>query len=594
MAKPITMQQLENANEDAKSLENFAANPIADFVITRLGARYPNLVMIAQMLQNNAGGGGSGLITADGADYGFKYVSAYNQVAAMRVDNKYYPQYKNLYRYLNNDGGINWYFLFLAIYESRGKWFSNEAILECVEKCIRVGLVAPFQVNTQYQQYQKVSINGKIFSVNIGGKSGSDVPDVSNVTNTGTSGTFIYTGSLTLEYLGKPLGKTNDLPAQWQWYLVDIQPNLYLINFPDSNDSYAAMLLACAAMVVDKAWLIKNSGIGGLTYYDVLNHIIDSNCVNQLDNGLTKVFQQDISYDGVTYAVRFTQDNCEAYAGVIGAAKIARELGNESRENQLLKVAAQMKASIMSLWDAQNTRFKTYSTENDWNASDKTYTRFINKDRFAVAPWRFGLLTNAEVMTHGYPVLMKILFDYPNLYKDATGIDWFALTGWFAWVAVATNSNMAGFAVHRRISVREQGQLTIDDLIAGLVVSPWCGVYPLPPKPKETQATILLEDLPEGYIIEIWNREDTVILYMDNNYPIESLYIRLPSPHDKQRITFICRNMVENLTVWARENYDNSNVGISNQFNANSNASTYVESTISFVYVAAANMWFKD
>ena len=67
-----------------------------------------------------------------------------------------------------------------------------------MQKTIRLGVVAPFEPNTYYVKNQKVAIEGKIFAVNIPGTSGS-LPDVSSVSNTGTSGTFVNSGSITFK-----------------------------------------------------------------------------------------------------------------------------------------------------------------------------------------------------------------------------------------------------------------------------------------------------------------------------------------------------------------------------------------------------------
>lgn len=57
----------------------------------------------------------------DGADKGFQGVSALTALENMRIVDNQYPYYDGLYRYLTASGGINWYFLFLTIFESKGK-----------------------------------------------------------------------------------------------------------------------------------------------------------------------------------------------------------------------------------------------------------------------------------------------------------------------------------------------------------------------------------------------------------------------------------------------------------------------------------------
>lgn len=457
-----------------------------------------------------------------------------------------------------------------------------------MQKTIRLGVVAPFEPNTYYVKNQKVAIEGKIFAVNIPGTSGS-LPDVSSVSNTGTSGTFVNSGSITFKYLGKPFNKPNDLPKEWQWYLVDIQPNLYLINFPDSNDSYAALLVACAAKVATKEWLNTNSGIGGYTYFEVLKKVLEASVINNMDDGLTKVFQQDITPDGTLYPIRFLQDTCEAYTGIQGGIHLANLVQDTSAKNNWVAAANTMKSAVLKLWDGGNNRFATYRGETDWDANNKTYDRFVTKDRFGLAPWRFGLLTENEVSVYGYPALQKILQDFPKLLKDADGIDSFALTSWFAWVAVATNSFKFAKVALRRVAVRPSNLLTIDDIFGAILASPWCGVYQIPQYHITNKAFSTFTPN-ENYIVELQGNKDEEHVYLDNN-ALNSVYLRLPTPHDMQKIIITGKNPISNLTIWVRNGYKGQSINLDSKLNKNANSSTTFNSAIELIYYEGINTW---
>ncbi|EFK2454762.1 hypothetical protein A8674_004851, partial [Escherichia coli] len=86
-----------------------------------------------------------------------------------------------LYRYLTASGGINWYFLFLAMYESEGKVFTLADRKTVCEKAITLGIFVPFQTNSSYISGQRIAVGNKLFYVNISGISGDSVPDVSTV-----------------------------------------------------------------------------------------------------------------------------------------------------------------------------------------------------------------------------------------------------------------------------------------------------------------------------------------------------------------------------------------------------------------------------
>ncbi|MCQ8768120.1 hypothetical protein NQU37_26550, partial [Escherichia coli] len=77
--------------------------------------------------------------------------------------------------------------------------------------------------------------------------------------------------------------------------------------------------------------------------------------------------------------------------------------------------------------------------------------RFVDKDRFSVAPWRFGVLeTQEEVERYGRQVLDAIQSAYPDLFTaNYDGIDTFAMSDFFAFVAKVTTSQTAATAAIR-------------------------------------------------------------------------------------------------------------------------------------------------
>ncbi|HFK7293028.1 TPA: prophage tail fiber N-terminal domain-containing protein, partial [Escherichia coli] len=214
-----------------------------------------------------------------------------------------------LYRYLTASGGINWYFLFLAMYESEGKVFTLADRKTVCEKAITLGIFVPFQTNSSYISGQRIVVGNKLFYVNISGISGGLVPDVSTVSR----GDFVRTGTLVLECLGNTV---KEIPESWQWFFVDIDSSLRYPVAPDSTDSYAALWLACIATFADKAWLLEPSGVAGYSRWDVICRVADNNLISQTGpHNLTRVFQNNRAPGGNQYELYFCQDNAEVYAG---------------------------------------------------------------------------------------------------------------------------------------------------------------------------------------------------------------------------------------------------------------------------------------
>lgn len=395
---------------------------------------------------------------------------ANDYVAALKIKNAYITYLDGVYRYLNTSGGVNWYFLFIAMYESEGKVFSLADRKIICEKALNFGIFAPFQTGSAYIARQRLYIGNKLFYVNVPGVTGDVVPDVSSAVR----GTFIYSGSVTLECLGNA---SRAIPESWQWYFADIEPNLINPVAPDSTDSYAALWIANIDTFADKGWLLQKSGVANYSRWDVIKRVADHNLVNQIGSqNLTRTFQYNLAPGENRYEQYFCQDNSEVYAGLRALVNLSILAGDSAARSRYASAMTTIKNGLLSLFVPTQSRFKTYWGETDY-PEEATYSRFVRKDRFAVAPWRFGVVTTrAELTTYGWPVLERINAQYPRLYIDHSGIDAFAISGWFAWVAKATGSAAAANAAIKRTHVRINGRVTLSDVVGAVVASPWGSV----------------------------------------------------------------------------------------------------------------------
>lgn len=149
----------------------------------------------------------------------YSVTEANKQFLAMQITE---GRYSGIWRYLNPTGGINWYFLFLAMYESEGKAFSLRDRLVICEKAFRLGITVPFMPESRYEAGQRLMIDDKLLFVNVAGVTGKNVPDVSNVSR----GEFVYTGSVVLECLGNT---EKQIPSSWSWFLLMLPPTYTLL-----------------------------------------------------------------------------------------------------------------------------------------------------------------------------------------------------------------------------------------------------------------------------------------------------------------------------------------------------------------------------
>lgn len=396
----------------------------------------------------------------------YSVTEANKQFLAMQITE---GRYSGIWRYLNPTGGINWYFLFLAMYESEGKAFSLRDRIVICEKAFRLGITVPFMPESRYEAGQRLTINDKLLFVNVAGVTGKNVPDVSNVSR----GEFVYTGSAVLECLGNT---EKQIPSSWSWFFVDVAADLYSPVAPDSTDSYPSLWFACIAEIADAAWLSASSGIGDYSRWHVIRQVAEHNILRQINvkANLVNVFQGNIAPGNTHYAQYFCQDNAEVWAGLRALVFLAGLVNDSEAASQYEAAMKTIKQGLLGLFVPAQSRFKTYYDESDYPA-EPSNDRFVQKDRFSVAPWRFGVLgTLAEQEQYGLPVLDAIQRAYPDLFtSDYAGIDTFAMSDFFAFVAKVTASQTAATTALRRLQIRKTAAITISDITAAMSVSSW-------------------------------------------------------------------------------------------------------------------------
>ncbi|MBN6451315.1 prophage tail fiber N-terminal domain-containing protein [Escherichia coli] len=396
----------------------------------------------------------------------YSVTEANRQFLAMQITE---GRYSGIWRYLNPTGGINWYFLFLAMYESEGKAFSLRDRIVICEKAFRLGITVPFMPESLYEAGQRLMINDKLLFVNVAGVTGENVPDISNV----SLGEFVYTGSAVLECLGNT---EKQIPSSWSWFFVDVAADLYSPVAPDSTDSYPSLWFACIAEIADAAWLSASSGIGDYSRWHVIRQVAEYNILRQINvkANLVNVFQGDIAPGNTHYAQCFCQDNAEVWAGLRALVFLAGLVNDSEAASQYEAAMETIKQGLLGLFVPAQSRFKTYYDESDYPA-EPSDGRFVQKDRFSVAPWRFGVLgTLAEQEQYGLPVLDAIQRAYPDLFtSDYAGIDTFAMSDFFAFVAKVTASQTAATTALRRLQIRKTAAITISDITAAMSVSSW-------------------------------------------------------------------------------------------------------------------------
>lgn len=503
--------------------------------------------------------------------------------------------YSGLWRYLNANGGINWYFLFLAVYESEGKCFSLRDRITICEKSLRLGLVVPFMTGCRYEARQRLMIGDKLFFVNIAGVTGESIPDVSST----TVGQFVYTGSAVLECLGNT---GRQIPPSWSWFFVDVASDLRTPVAPDSTDSYPSLWFACIAEIADAAWLSESSGIGDYSRWEVIKQVAESNILSQLnaEANLVNVFQGNTAPGNTDYALCFCQDNAEVYAGLRALRTLAALAGDSSAVTEYTTAMQTIKAGLLALFVPEQKRFLTYYNEVDY-PSEPSAARFVQKDRFSVAPWRFGVLnTLAEQEQYGLPVLDAIQSAYPDLFTaNYGGIDTFAMSDFFAFVTKVTASQTAATTTLRRLQIRKSSAVTILDITAAMSVASW-GAIPLMGMGDFSRingrSVIEGEDItvPErntkhsqptdGAQVVVDNINNDVVLFIDNDSVLSYLQLKLVASTetiDGARLSIVAKNDITRVAFIS----DGAQIS-----NAPSQLSS--KGSIDFVYNATLKMWW--
>lgn len=498
-----------------------------------------------------------------------------------------------LYRYLTASGGINWYFLFLAMYESEGKVFTLADRKTVCEKAITLGIFVPFQTNSSYISGQRIAVGNKLFYVNISGISGDSVPDVSTVSR----GDFVRTGTLVLECLGNTV---KEIPESWQWFFVDIDSSLRYPVAPDSTDSYAALWLACIATFADKAWLLEPSGVAGYSRWDVICRVADNNLVSQTGpHNLTRVFQNNRAPGGNQYELYFCQDNAEVYAGLRGLVSLCQLLDDAEAKERYTAALNKIRNGILSLFEPSACRFRTYWGEADY-PEQASWQRFVQKDRFSVAPWRFGVLsTHDEIETYGRAVLDALNKSYPELYQNYAGIDEFALSDFFAWAGKVTGSEGAVNVAIKRVQMRRTARVTISDVVSAISVASWGRT---PELQVGDFVRINGRSVIGGGDIEFFTHDirhvtpvdnaqivvndlnDNTVLFVDNDSSLSYIQFNLVSgAADGGRLSIAAKNDI------ARVSFISRGVQIPDV-----PAQLSSGSSVNFVYNATTKMWYRE
>lgn len=253
--------------------------------------------------------------------------------------------------------------------------------------------------------------SGKVFFCNLGGTTAGSAPSDAAIT---TAGTFLVDGTVTWEYTGLAL------PAAWQWYPIEIEANLFTKLVPDSNDSYAAMLISAAlAGGVDASWLNAASAHPGKSRLDVLV-LLASNCISDdIVHDLSATFQSETHPDGSAYNIQWLADNCEAWRGMRALASLHTIVGNAAAATAANAVAAALKTGILALWDSGAGRFRAYYGETGVG-SLAGETDFVQRLRFHIWPLLHGVLSGGEIATYGEAVHDYVSAAVPTLF---TGLE---------------------------------------------------------------------------------------------------------------------------------------------------------------------------
>ena len=352
-------------------------------------------------------------------------------------------------------GNINWYFAAQAMTLAPAAFSQADRQAFCATAIDR-GVVSPRQSSTAYTQYTLVTFpSGKVFFCNIAGTSAGAAPSDAGAT---VAGDFLGDGTITWEYTGL------QVPATWQWFMVDINTNLLTIEAPDSTDAYPAMLASAAQLAnVDATWLNTDSAHPGYTRMEVIDNLIQNCCTDDLTGSspgarLSYTFQNQLDPTGAAYSIQFLADNVEVWRGYIAQAALQTIVGASA--TAALQNAADVKAGILSADLFASGRFKAYVERLNWDTitGDAVY---VTDFRFHLFPYLYGMLEGVtEHQTYADAVAIYIRDNVPGLFNAS--LDTFpVLEGFLAlsrlgWVAAKHT------ALHRHTS-RDVANVVITD-----------------------------------------------------------------------------------------------------------------------------------
>lgn len=285
--------------------------------------------------------------------------------------------------------------------------------------------------------------SGKMFFCNIGGTTAGSAPSDAAIT---TAGEFLSDGSVIWEYTGE------EMPASWEWYLIDIDSNLFTKLAPDSNDAYAGVLLsAVLAGGVTAAWLNTASAHPGLTRLQVLG-LLASNCISDdITHNLAVTFQHETAPDGMPYNIQFLADNCEAWHGMRALASLYTTVGSTVAASAATSIAATLKTGILALWDPTAARFRAYYDEPDVGALAGELA-FVNRLRFGIWPLLHGVLEGDEIATYGVSVERYVPRAFPQVYTPA--YDTFVISEYFYAIYAHLDNQLGLTTLEERVTQR--------------------------------------------------------------------------------------------------------------------------------------------
>jgi hypothetical protein len=226
-------------------------------------------------------------------------------------------------------------------------------------------MVMPFVTVGPYSDGNMVNDGahpGKIWMCIAGGASGATNTFPANP----ALGDTIVSGTATFKFMG-----TINTTATMKNYWVNFKPDFTEIYGADSHDSYAALLLWCIAVYLQRAydkasingyqWLqTLISTPAGKTIWQHVQDIITENIgTPHATHGLYSTFQGNVNPKGGSYEAYFLMDNCEVYAGLRSARTIALYARDSAKDTEYSNKFGSLLTAIQTkLYDSAAGAFK--------------------------------------------------------------------------------------------------------------------------------------------------------------------------------------------------------------------------------------------